>query len=252
MIPSERQQKIIDLVAKKGVISINFLVEKLNVSHMTIRRDIQKLEEKGIIISVSGGIQSLEKLPFEPSHIKKSQMFEEQKNKISLCATKYIAKNSTIYLDAGTTTLAIAKQIIHRSDIIVFTNDFVIANFLIEYGCCKIIHTGGIVCRENYSSIGDFAARMLSEVYVDVAFISTSSWSLQGLSTPDENKIVVKKVIANSSGTRILVTDSSKYGKIATFSVLPLNIFDVIITDNALPENVTKKIKEQNLVIQLV
>ncbi|OCG03981.1 DeoR/GlpR family DNA-binding transcription regulator [Gilliamella sp. wkB112] len=252
MIPSERQQRIIDLVAKKGVISINFLVETLNVSHMTIRRDIQKLEEKGIIMPVSGGIQSLEKLPFEPSHIKKSQMFEEQKDKISQCAVQYIPLNASIYLDAGTTTLAIAKQITHRADLIVFTNDFVIANYLIEYGCCKIIHTGGTICRENYSSVGEFAARMLSEIYVDIAFISTSSWSLQGLSTPDENKIAVKKVIANSSGTRILVTDSSKYGKVATFSVLPLKIFDVIITDSNLSENTIKAMKEQNLVIKLV
>lgn len=251
MIPSERQQRIIDLVAKKGVISINFLVETLNVSHMTIRRDIQKLEEKGMIMSVSGGIQSLEKLSFEPSHIKKSQMFEEQKDKISQCAVKYIPSNASIYLDAGTTTLAIAKQITHIPDLLVFTNDFVIANYLIEYGCCKIIHTGGTICRENYSSVGTFAARMLSEIYVDIAFISTSSWSLQGLSTPDENKIAVKKIIANSCGKRILVTDSSKYGKIATFSVLPLTIFDVIITDSNLSENAIKAIKEQNLVIQL-
>lgn len=252
MIPSERQQKIVELVAEKGVISINYLVQTLNVSHMTIRRDIQKLEEKGMIISVSGGIQTLEKLPFEPSHIKKSQMFEEQKNKISQCAVQYIPQNASIYLDAGTTTLAIAKQIAQRTDLLVITNDFVIANYLIEHGCGKIIHTGGVICRENYSSVGDFAVRILSEIYVDIAFISTSSWSLQGLSTPDENKIAVKKVVANSSGKRILVTDSSKYGKVATFFVLPLNIFDLIITDTNLPENSAKAIKEQNLEIQLV
>ncbi|WP_392559112.1 DeoR family transcriptional regulator [Orbus mooreae] len=251
MIPSERQQQILDLVAEKGVISITALIEKFNVSHMTIRRDIQKLEKTGAIVSVSGGIQTLERLPFEPSHSNKALMSEYEKERISQCAAEHILHGSSIYLDAGTTSLALAKNIAHRSDLIIITNDFVIAAFLIEHSACKLIHTGGVVCRENSSCVGTFAAKILLNTYVDIAFISTSSWSLKGLTTPDEDKIAVKEAIINSSGKRILITDSSKYGKVATFFIAPLTVFDLIITDNKLSEHAIKTIKERNLAIQI-
>lgn len=251
MIPSERQKEILDLVAEKGVISINTLIEKFNVSHMTIRRDIQKLEKTGAIVSVSGGIQTLERLSIEPSHSNKALMCEREKQQISQCAIEHIPHGASIYLDAGTTALAIAKNIAHRSDLIVVTNDFVIAAFLIEHSACKLIHTGGVVCRENSSCVGTFAAKILQNTYVDIAFISTSSWSLKGLTTPHEDKIAVKEAIIHSSGKRILITDSSKYGKVATFFIAPLSIFDLIITDNNLSEHAIKTIKERNLAIQI-
>lgn len=78
---------------------------------MTIRRDIQKLEEKGKVVSVSGGVQLLERLISEPTRDDKSLLFHQQKSAIGLVAANLIPANATIYLDAGTTTLEIAKQI---------------------------------------------------------------------------------------------------------------------------------------------
>lgn len=83
----------------------------------------------------------------------------------------------------------------------------------------------------------------LKNLSIDIAFISTSSWSLKGLTTPNENKIPVKKAILQSSKQNILVTDSSKYGKIATFFVCPLTVFDQIICDSGLFENVQDALK---------
>lgn len=235
MIPVERHQEILTLVAERGAISIAELTERLGVSHMTIRRDVQKLEQQGALLSVSGGVQSPERLASEPSHRDKESMFSRQKAAIGQLAAQQIPPNSCIYLDAGTTTLALARHLAEREDLLVVTNDFVIANYLMESGRCNIIHTGGTVCRENRSCVGEAAAAALRNLFIDLAFISASSWSMRGLSTPSEDKVAVKKAIVEASRKRILLCDTSKYGKIATYLALPMQVFDTIITDDGLP-----------------
>lgn len=251
MIPIERQREILRFINNNGIASINFLAEQLKVSHMTIRRDIQKLEEQGKVSLVSGGVQSLERLTVELPHGDKSMLFQEQKSAIGELAAALIPLNSTIYLDAGTTTLEIAHRIIERSDLLVVTNDFVIAHYLSTSSQCDLIHIGGSVCKENLSTTGSLAAECLKHLSIDMAFISTSSWSLKGLTTPNENKIPVKKAILEASKQNILVTDSSKYGKVATFFVCPLTAFDQIICDKGLFENVQEALKGMNVKISL-
>lgn len=251
MIPLERQRQILQFINSNGIASINFLAKELNVSHMTIRRDIQKLEEEGKVTSVSGGVQSLERLTFELPHNDKSQLFHDQKSAIGTAAAQIIPKGSTIYLDAGTTTLEIAYQIAEREDLLVVTNDFIIAHFLSNSGKCEIIHIGGSVCKENFSTAGSLAAEFLKNLSIDLAFISTSSWNLKGLTTPNENKIPVKKAILEVSKKNILVTDSSKYGKFATFFVCPLTSFDQLICDIGLPDNVKDAINTLHVTLNL-
>ena len=100
--------------------------------------------------------------------------------------------------------------------------------------------------KSNRSSVGEFAAQFLHQISVDIAFISTSSWNLKGLTTPDEQKIPVKKAIIQFS-QNYLVTDSSKYGKVATFLLYPLSSLDTIICDKGLPENAQARIAEMNV-----
>lgn len=234
MIPVERHQKILALVQERGIVSITELAERLAVSHMTIRRDLQKLEEQGAVLLVSGGVCSTERLSSEPSHLDKTSMFSQEKHAIGAMAARHIPLNSCIYLDAGTTTLALARELRMRDDLLIITNDFVIANFLIDTSQCEMIHTGGSVCRANRSCIGNAAAQTLRGLSVDIAFISTSCWDMRGIFTPDEKKIAVKRAASEVSRKCVLLADSSKYNKIATFLALPLAQFDSIITDDHL------------------
>lgn len=252
MIPLERQRQILQFINSNGIASITFLAKQLNVSHMTIRRDIQKLEEEGKVVSVSGGVQLLERLTLELPHHDKSKLFHDQKSAIGAIAIQFIPIGSTIYLDAGTTTLEIAYQLAERDDLLVVTNDFIIAHFLSNSGKCEIIHIGGSVCKENFSTAGSLAAEFLKNISIDIAFISTSSWNLKGLTTPYENKIPVKKAILESSKKNILVTDSSKYGKFATFFVYSLSVFDQIICDSNLPDNVKESLRLLGVELTLV
>jgi DeoR/GlpR family transcriptional regulator of sugar metabolism len=236
LIPVERHQQILALVADRGVVSIAELTERLGVSHMTIRRDVQKLEEQGAVLSVSGGVRSADRLAAEPSHLTKSALYNDEKRAIGRTAARHIPRNSCIYLDAGTTTLALAREVVDRDDLLVVTNDFMVANLLMEASQCRVIHTGGTVCRENRSCVGESAARSLRHLAIDIAFISASCWGPRGLFTPDEDKVTVKQAVSEVSSKRVLLSDSSKYNRIATFLALPLERFDVVVTDKKLSE----------------
>ncbi|MFT6348078.1 MAG: DeoR/GlpR family transcriptional regulator of sugar metabolism, partial [Psychromonas sp.] len=162
MIPAERHRAILALLSSQEVVSINQLIQQLRVSHMTIRRDIGKLEADCRVISVSGGIQLTESMHSELSHEVKITQNQSAKVSIALLASELVKPDMTVYLDAGTTTLEIAHKLIHRDDIMVVTNDFVIAAFLMQNSKCSLYHTGGKVDRENQSCVGSKAARLLN------------------------------------------------------------------------------------------
>ncbi|MGR5177766.1 DeoR family transcriptional regulator [Vibrio parahaemolyticus] len=247
MIPAERQRTILSLLSHQEVISISELVEHLNVSHMTIRRDIMKLESSGKVISVSGGVQLAQTIHSELSHDAKVEQQASEKALIGKIAASLIEPDATVYLDAGTTSLEIAHQIASRDDLLVITNDFSVAGYLMNYGQCEIYHTGGKIDRENHSSVGGKVAEFLSGMNIDVAFVSTSSWNLKGLSTPNEGKVAVKQAIANAAQTSYLTSDSTKYGRIASFHALDLEKLDGIITDPHLPDWVEQEITDKGL-----
>ncbi len=247
MIPVERRQIILEMVAEKGIVSIAELTDRMNVSHMTIRRDLQKLEQQGAVVLVSGGVQSPGRVAHEPSHQVKTARAMTQKAAIGKLAASLVQPGRCIYLDAGTTTLAIAQHLIHMEPLTVVTNDFVIADYLLDNSNCTIIHTGGAVCRENRSCVGEAAATMLRSLMIDQAFISASSWSMRGISTPAEDKVTVKRAIASASRQRVLVCDATKYGQVATWLALPLSEFDQIITDDGLPESASRALAKLDL-----
>ncbi|MGO1297244.1 MAG: DeoR family transcriptional regulator [Vibrio sp.] len=248
MIPAERQRTIVSLLSQQEVLSISELTEQLGVSHMTVRRDIVTLESCGKVVSVSGGVQLARALHTELSHDVKVEQQAAEKYQIGHIAASLINHDdATIYLDAGTTTLAIAHQIAERDDLLVVTNDFSIAAYLMTHSQCALYHTGGKIDRENQSTIGGKVADFIDGINIDIAFISSSSWSLKGLSTPNEGKVLVKKAIIQASQTNYLVSDSSKYGRIASFHALDIEQLDGIITDENLSDVVTQGLIDKGL-----
>jgi DeoR/GlpR family transcriptional regulator of sugar metabolism len=247
MIPAERHKIILSLLSQQDVISINELVDNLAVSHMTIRRDIAKLEKDGKVLSVSGGVQLTTILHNEPSHDAKAHQNAAEKAVIGKLASQFVPENASVYLDAGTTSLEIARHLAPRNDLLFITNDFMIAMYLMKHSSSELYHTGGRVDRENQSSVGSKVADFLNGMNIDVAFVSTSSWNLRGLSTPSEPKVIIKKAVAKAAQKIILISDSSKYGKVGTFHALDIQCFDIIITDSAFPESVRKELEEKGI-----
>ena len=168
--------------------------------------------------------------------MREAQLHHRHKREIGKYAAGLVEDGQVVYLDAGTTTFEIARSLAERFNLTVVTNDFSIIQHLMNRPQLSLFHTGGQVDQRNYSCVGNSAAMLLRSLNIDVAFISTSSWDLEhGLSTPHEEKVLVKQALLEVARRRVLVSDSSKYGKYGMFRVCPLEALSDIICDAALP-----------------
>lgn len=251
LIPDQRRELILKHLRREQVLSFNQLSALLDVSHMTIRRDVSVLEEEGRAVSVPGGARIASRLLVEPSHEEKVLVDSTEKSAMAAIAAGMVEDSMTIYLDAGTSMLAIVPLISQVRDLTVVTNDVAIIRELIPHPTTEIINIGGRVDKGNQSTVGRLAAAMLRELVVDIAFISTSSWDLtRGLTTPAESKVEVKQAAAAISSETVLVAASSKYGTFGRYKALDLSDFDVIVSDSALNENIVAGIASLGVTVR--
>ena len=225
MIPIERRQAILKSLQQEGIARINTLAEILNVSHMTVRRDLQKLEEEGLVVQVSGGVQAAKRLHIEPSHQVKENLMSEEKKRIGKKAS---------------------------DDLTVVSNDLAVMDYLALNSKSTLIMTGGIVRTENLSTVGHLTSKMILNLSFDIAFMSASSWDLRGITTPDPDKVPVKEAAVQSANKAVLICDSSKYAQYATYLAVPLDKIDMLISDVNLSELAQRSLIKQGIELSLV
>lgn len=253
MIPDQRREHILKLLQERHILSINELTSMLSVSHMTVRRDIQALENDGKVLSVTGGVRLAARLKSEPSYLAKAQLEVPAKRAITRAAAELVRENFTIFLDAGTTTLQMVPMLTDKVGLTVITNDFNVVAHLMEYPNIDLIHTGGVVSHADHSSVGQFTADFLSKVNVDLAFIASSSWDVdRGSTTPSEPKVVAKQQLMRIASKSVLTVDSTKYGKFGTFRVARLEEFDLIVSDERLPQSAVQAMADRDVRLSLV
>lgn len=253
MGPEERREVLLRELRHHGTRSIRELCLILDVSHMTVRRDIATLEEQGRVYSVPGGVKLAERLHSEPSFLDKSVTDLENKREMAAAAAQLIEAGQSIYLDAGTTLGQIVPFIWDLQDLTVVTNDLTTAGLLVDHPSIELYHIGGRVDRDNRSCVGDLAARTVAEFNLDTAFISTSSWDLgRGSTTPSEMKVAVKRAAMGAASLNVLVASSAKYGTFGTFRVCSLQTFNHIITDSALAESTVVAMRDRGIDLRRV
>lgn len=261
MIPDERRRRLLHLVEERGSASVADLTEELDVSHMTVRRDIRVLEEDGRLVSVSGGVAKPSRLALDATHQAKLGIRPQQKETIAARAAELVRPGDLVYLDAGTTMLALARELVRRaaqqpaeepaSGLDVVTNDLAVAAAVGEHTQARVHVLGGALDSGNMSTQGPMTAAELGEFNIDLAFVSASSFDLRGLSVPTDAKSVVKRAIIANSSRSYLATDSSKYGRVAAFKALALDAFDGILSDEDLPEAAREHAQQNGLELLL-
>lgn len=235
LIPAQRREQLMELLRTEGVLSVHQLTDQLGVSHMTVRRDIAELEREGRANSIAGGVQLPGSLRVEPTFTDKSNTDQSKKRGIAASVAPMLEDGMSIYVDAGTTTGALVPHLFQHSNMTVVTNDFAIVDRLMANTSNTILHTGGRLEAPNRSAVGPFAAKMLRDINVDIAFISTSSWDVNhGITTPHDGKTDVKRAAMDSAETNVLLAASTKYGKYGIYSIAELAAFDRIATDTGL------------------
>ena len=247
-----RLDKIVAYLKNHTLVTVELLVDAVEASPATIRRDLIKLDEQGVISRSHGGVALRRFEPSQPTTNEKQLRSPAEKRAIARFAASMVQAGDAVVLDAGTTMLELAKCLTHLP-LRVITVDLHIALFLSEFRQIEVTIVGGRIDDSSQSCIGEFGRKMLRSVYPDIAFMSCNSWSVEkGVTTPTEEKAGLKQEIIANAQRKILLADSSKYGAHSLFNVAPLSRFTDIITDGGLPLPVQAELKAQSVALTLV
>ncbi|ADZ90854.1 DeoR/GlpR family DNA-binding transcription regulator [Marinomonas mediterranea] len=236
MKKQHRYKEIVDYLKDTSLATVDELVNKIDVSPATIRRDLIDLEQQGAVRRTHGGVTLNNFVAKQLTVQEKNTLYTEEKQRIAKAAAECVTAGKTIILDAGTTTMEIAKNISHIP-LRVITPDLRIALFLSQFKQIQVTTLGGEIDSSSQSCVGEHARQLLNSIYTDLAFISCNFWSMKhGVSTPTEAKKALKVDMINCSEKSILVADSGKYNAFSLFKVDDLDAFHEIITDDGMNE----------------
>ncbi len=252
MLQSERQQIILELLSEKGAVTVGDLVERFNVSEMTIRRDLFLLERKRLLRRVRGGAVSDRGRAYEPPYLMRSDERREEKERIGRAAANLVQNGDSVTLDVGTTTLEVARALVNKHDLTVITPSFRIASLLADSPGMRIILTGGILRPGELSLVGHLAERVFKDFFVDKLFLGAGAVDFEGgLTEFNLEDALVKQAMLKSAKEVILVVDSSKFNKLAFTAIAPLQVVDRLVTDSGLDRASVTRLEEMGIEVIL-
>ena len=253
MLNVERRTKILELLEKQGQVAVVELSKRFKTSEVTIRNDLKALHARGLIRRAHGGAVKVATVSMDPSLKVKAELHADEKRRIGAAAAEMINDGDSIILDSGTTTHQIARQIKHKNDLKVITNGLNIAMELFGTDDIQLIFLGGVIRQNSLSSVGHFAEDVLAQLSADKVFLAVDACDLEfGLSTPNLEESQVNQAMARIAREKILVADSSKFGKRSLSRIIPLSDIDAIITDRALPLEMQNDLRALDLKLVLV
>jgi len=227
----EREKIIIKHLEAHGSGSVESLSKICNVTTMTIRRDLDKLKNNGLIEKRYGGAILKDFLHKEIPYVKRENLYSEIKSLIAHEAFKLINDEDTILLDAGTTTLAIAHLLSTKKNITVITNDIHIAVFLASIEI-KTYIAGGLIESATGCTFSSTTVDFLNTLQIDIAFVGVSAINTDFMCLAHSiEKSDVKKAMMNVSRKKVLVIDSSKFAITAFCNIALVSDFSSIITN---------------------
>lgn len=228
MSNNNRSEEILHLVNTKGSISIRELAKATYASPSTIRRDIKKLEQKGLLRRHHGGAESV--LSLNPPQIIRKQRNQAEKKEISRKAAKLIGPNSTIFIDASTTVQYMIPYLVGIEGLTVYTNG---ADTAISLSKLKIrtVCTGGELFAESMAYVGQVAVNAVRNIIFDAMFFSGAGFDDSAVTDWSEEESVLRRAVIEQSKKRYFLADRSKRGRRHTHIVCRVNELDEIICE---------------------
>jgi DeoR family fructose operon transcriptional repressor len=231
----ERQATILDRARARGRVDVGELAVDFDVTPETVRRDLTALERHGLLRRVHGGAIPVERLGFEPGLQTRDSTMAAEKDRIARAALAEVPAEGAILLDAGTTTARLAELLPADRELTVVTNALPIAMALSTRPNVTVLTVGGRVRGRTLAMVDQWALRVLSETFVDVAFLGTNGLSLErGLTTPDVAEAAVKRAMLRSARRAVLLADHTKVGSDCFARFADVDDLDTIVTDDGI------------------
>jgi len=237
MLARQRQALILDRVRQVGAVRVADLVREFDVSDMTVRRDLETLQEQGLLEKVHGGATAPSRFAsYEPAFITKTALQQAEKAAIAGEAAKMVEPGMALALSAGTTTYVLAGLIASVPGITVVTNSLQVSEVLNRAGRHDqtVILTGGLRTPSE-ALVGPFAIAQLRSIHLDIVFMGVHGMDAKtGFTCPNLMEADTDRALVDAGRRLVVVADHSKWGVIGIASIARLDQADTLITDSGM------------------
>lgn len=233
---AQRQKEILELVRSQGYVATEQLVRQFSVTPQTIRRDINLLCDMDLIERFHGGAGRIGNAYNQP-YQDRLQVGMDGKRKIARMVAKRIPDGASLFLNIGTTTEALAAELVGRKDLRIVTNNINIANMMRETEGADVMIAGGFVRQSDGGIVGEATTDFLKQFRLDIGVIGISGIDEDGaLLDFDYQEIRAAQAIIQNSRTVYLVADNTKFGRRAMVRLGDYGDVDHLFTDKTPPE----------------
>ncbi|MBO9689299.1 DeoR/GlpR family DNA-binding transcription regulator [Roseateles chitosanitabidus] len=231
MWSQERHDKILLLLRERHRLTTDEAARELGVSRETVRRDLIELEQGGKLARVHGGAVQSE-VPAEASYAERAQSRRRQKQAIARQALTLVKPGLSLFIDAGSTTHALAQALMQAQELRVVTNSVAVADAMAGRQGHEVLLLGGSYVPETSASFGEFTVAEIARHRVDIAFVSpTALDARQGATSYLWAEVAVAQAMLSRARQRVLLADSSKLGQGSRMQVCDCVDIDVLVTD---------------------
>ena len=248
MFGIERRNHLLSLLHDKKSITVQEAAVRFKVTEETIRRDLRTLEAQGLIIRTHGGAVLADDINMEPSLEVREGINIEGKNTIGSLAASLVQDGNTLFLDASTSSLYVAKHLKDKKGLTVITNAERIILELAQCNEINIISTGGFLRKKSLSCVGRAAEAAVSSYHADKVFFSCKGFSPQlGATDSNEQESTIRKLMIQHSKEVIFLCDHTKFQRLGYIVTALLSDITHFISDVSLPEDWEKEIIGQGV-----
>lgn len=237
MNSNPRQIKLLEMVRMHGSASVEQLADQLGVTLQTVRRDVQRLAETGMLTRFHGGVRVPSSTVENLAHRQRESLNAEGKARIARAVAQRVPNGCSLILNIGTTTEAIARALLQHKRLRVITNNLNVAAILSGNTDCEVIVAGGVVRPRDRGIVGEAALDFIRQFKVDIALIGISGIEPDGsLRDFDYREVRVAQTIIAQAREVWLAADGSKFNRPAMVELATLSQIDWLFTDESPPE----------------
>lgn len=250
---NERHEYILDILRKQSSVSVTSFASQLNVSEVTIRKDLSYLESLNLLYRAHG-FAILINPYINDRHInEKEKINTEKKHAIGLFAASLITDNDSIIIASGTTVLSLAREIITSTHLTVVTAAVNVATVLAKDPNIDVVQLGGILRNSSVSVVGPFAEKMMQDFSCSKLFIGVDGFDTSfGLTTTNLMEANLNRIMMKAAQKVIVLADSSKFGLRGFSKICDISEIDQVITDDKAPHQFLDKLNDVGIEVSIV
>jgi DeoR family transcriptional regulator, glycerol-3-phosphate regulon repressor len=235
--PNPRQSELVAAVRERGVMTVEAMADRFGVTLQTVRRDVGLLADAGLLARFHGGARLPSSTTENIGYRQRQHLNEDAKCKIARAVAKAVPQGCSMIINIGTTTEAVARELLQHKGLRVITNNLNVAAILSDNPDCEVIVAGGLVRARDRGIIGEATVDFIRQFRVDIGLIGISGLEHDGsLRDFDYREVKVARTIIEQSRQVWLVADHSKFNRPAMVELAHLNQIDTLYTDRAPPQ----------------